>query len=200
VLVAFSPPTSPDQLIDEELLSDGLIDAANQIRVPFATEEFTTDKTHWVIRRTFGMIALASFTSKNVLLEQWVEGLRSEIVIPMATRFRDEKCREGIYLVMYLDVVLALAGSISSVSQPEGNGGALRDGELEHFARLCWQVRHWLKHSFDVFEWLTVYALRHRGMACIASGELLAAAEAAEEYGEPFSLSGVTDHGGGTEL
>ena len=190
VLVNWDPHGAFDELLTETLIVDGLADVANQVvRVfdPLAVNLAIEHGTE-TLRKLFGLVALASFSSKNHFLSEWAWNLREVILRPFAQQV-DQKERDPSerLLLMHLDLTLALAGSLSVVKQPNGIGPMPSLVEIEHFARLCYRYFDPGWKFFHTFKWLEIYLRRHRG-ASIDAKVLQEAITLVEEQGQAFSL------------
>ncbi|BCS52644.1 hypothetical protein GSbR_05190 [Geobacter sp. SVR] len=190
LLVGWEPPSPFDSLLTEELMADGLLDVARQVErafLPLSSE--LSGQCSQTLRKVFGIFILASFSSKNRLLADWAFHLREEVILSFVEQegWGERSMGDKIW-IMYLDLTLALAGSVSAVEQPDGIGTPSSLSEIEHYARLCYKYFDFGWEIFHPFEWLTIYLCRHRGLSAIQPDTLLSAAEAAETLGHDFSI------------
>ena len=190
LLVGWDSPSPFDDLLTEELIADGLLDVARQVeRVFLPLKSELSSQCSQTLRKVFGMNILASFSSKNHLLADWACHLREEVILSFVEQADWEERSMGDKIwIMYLDLILALAGSLSAVEQPNAIGPSPSIPEVEHYARLCYKYFDHGWAVFHPFEWLATYLHRHRGTLPIQPSVLLSAAEEAETLGREFSI------------
>lgn len=190
LLMEWDPPSSVDELLPEKLITDGLYDTARQVERYFTpVTSVPPSKSHFqTVRKTFGITALASFSSHNHLLADWAYDLREKVLRPLLDEVEWSATGDSVLLVMHLDLTLALAGTLSTVEQPKAMGPRPTMTEIDHLARLCYKYSNWGWTAFHPFEWLATYLRRHRGTKAIEPSALLVAAEEAEESGREISI------------
>jgi len=195
LLIQWEPSTPIDTFISENLIADGLSDTANQIARVFLRDcsNLSPDISLRTIRKTFGMVALTSFSSKNKHLAEWALLLREEVLRPFINKSQFEGSEDlgNRILLMYLDLTLALAASLSRIEQSDALKITPTLDEVEHYAWLCYKYFNHGWQAFRPFEWLATYLSRHRGVQGISAVMLQDAITETEEYGQPFSLPGL---------
>lgn len=174
LLIKWDPSTSLNSLIPEEVLSAGLNDITMQIKSVFIGLIPTSDLKAELetIRKAFGMVALLSFSSSNVLLAEWADELREDVLRPIFKGTDQSKPALDLIPLMYIDLISALAGSLSSTEQPNGIGPVPPLDYVAYMASLCYKFWDWGWQALHAFEWLSTYLRRHRGLQEITPGEL----------------------------
>ncbi len=195
LLIDYEPGVGIISALSSELLEAGLVDAMQECADAFQPDldVLPPQKGIFVIRKLFGVAALVSFTPHNSLLHDCDNILRERLVLPLSDQLgRGERHNTMVrMLLMYLDVMAELIGSLSGPDQTAGSGVVATIPEIEHFARLCYRQYDYAWEAFRLFDWLAAYLSRCRGVPGITAAILQAAAERAAESGQPFSLSGL---------
>lgn len=188
VLIDHDPGPSLYRDLSEELVQAGLSDVFRECAARYrsTSARLQSQECIGVIRKLFGLVALASFTSQNALLEEFAEALREKLVRPLADQL-DSDIRKDPgerVAIMHLDVMTALAGSLSVV---ETQRKATIE-EIGHFARLCYVQFDFAWRAFRLFDWLAEYLHRRRAWHGLNAAQLKEAAEVSADTGEPFCL------------
>ncbi len=196
LLIQWDPSIPIGSLIFEDLLIDGLADTTKQIIHIFAqpSSVLLAELGLSILRKTFGIVALLSFSSCNSLLDDWAYELRGKMLQPLHEKLQSERQILDLDIkipLMHLDLILLLAGTLSEVEQPNGFGSIPTLDEIEYYAWLCYKHFEPGWTTFHLFEWLSTYLYRHRGLADISPAILQDAITETEEYGQPFSLPGL---------
>jgi tetratricopeptide (TPR) repeat protein len=196
VLNSWTPQVPITSLVTEGILARGLIDASIQTAADFAPSEDPGihQRRMATIRKLIGMISLVSFTTHTQLLTDWAHGIEDNVLGPALEQIeRGKRNKDDRFPLLYLNLSLALATSISSVTWTNGKTRKPTIGEIEQLTFLCFQFCDWGWEAFHLYEWLATYLVRHRGLANVSPDTLRFAAENAAEFGLPFNLPGV-DH------
>lgn len=194
LLIDYRPTAPFDDMLSIELIKAGLSDAFNDCAQAFHTERVPLPSHECAIalRKMFGMAALVSFTLHTSMLGDFASALREHIVRPLVeqlTHGKREKRIDGV-LLMHIDYTSTLIGSIStySAAEEEEHESAILP-EIAHLANLCYMQYDWAWKTLRLFDWLTAYLGRCRGIVGISAEMLLNAAEEAAVNGKRFSLS-----------
>jgi tetratricopeptide (TPR) repeat protein len=174
--------------VSEELLCAGLEDLTEHLSVCVATSLDVPVELHGpILRKIFGMIALASFSEHRGCLEDWAYELRETILRPAIGDANQPVTANPIFW-MHLDLMVAVAGSISGAPQVASGGASATLDEIRHLAFLAYKFYNWGWEAFRVFEWLAAYLARQRGVSQVDKDRLRTAAEAAADLRQPFTL------------
>jgi tetratricopeptide (TPR) repeat protein len=143
------------------------------------------------LRKAFGIIALFSCIPNRILLQSLATRLREEVVIPLReNRTSSVRLMRSFsdVLIMYLDVIVAICGSIRA-GEPKGKRSPKTLlTEIEHLARLCYELSDFAWDAFKVFDWLAMYITRVYRIKDITPGTLLVAIESTVLSNTPFKL------------
>lgn len=185
LLVEWDPPKPIIDFLAEDLLEDALQDLSNQIAFTFSKARNATQTARMdVIRKTFGMTALSSFSCSH-LLGEWAAQLTEDVLRPSLGKL-DEGPMDEVSKIqwMHLDLTLALARTLAQVPAEGDPRRALTEAEIKHYAWLCYKFFDWGWEAFHPFEWLSTYLRRHRGSTSHSASSLRAAAIAEAERRE----------------
>ena len=138
-------------------------------------------------RKAFGLLALASLAGASECLGAWAGDLREEFLKPilLSPDFQNDPDK---VLWMYLDLILTLAGIVSSAPLPSDNNTSVALDEVEYMSSLCYRFFDHGWQYFHPFEWLSLYLRRRYGTKLISARELKSAAKASFERGKPFQI------------
>jgi tetratricopeptide (TPR) repeat protein len=144
------------------------------------------------LRKAFGIIALFSCIPNRVLLQSLAMRLRQEVVIPLrenrTSSIRMMRSFSDV-LIMYLDVIVAICGSIRAAEPKRRRSPKTLLMEIEHLARLCYELSDFAWNAFRVFDWLAMYIARIYKIKDITAGALLVAVESAVLSNASFTLN-----------
>jgi tetratricopeptide (TPR) repeat protein len=187
VLIDHDPGPSLYCDLSEEVVQAGLTDVFRECAARYrsSSARLQSQECIGVIRKLFGMVALVSFTSHAALLEDFAEVLQEELVRPLVGQLHDMRRDPGERLaIMHLDVMTALAGSLSVV---ETQSKATIE-EIGHFAGLCYIQFDFAWRAFRLFDWLSEYLQRRRAWHGLDATQLKEAAAVSADTGQPFCL------------
>lgn len=187
VLIDYNPGPCIHSDLSEELvlagLSDVFHDCASQYQLSSALKP---QECIGVIRKLFGMVALVSFTSHRELLQGFADDMCQGLVVPLAVQVRGGQRKDPSeqLAIMHLDVMTALAGSLSAMDIPN----MATNEEIGHLAGLCHIQAEHAWRIFRLFDWLVAYMSRCRARADLNTEQLIAATGVSNTTGKPFRL------------
>jgi tetratricopeptide (TPR) repeat protein len=191
LLIDYDPGKSLDTSFPTSLLEAGLIDALGEAdeNFPFDNQPLNAPVCIGTIRKLFGITALISFTNRPIILRKWADTIKNKIVQPFANTRKSTgvKLSSDALLIMHLDFLHAIAGTISHCSPGSGTPRQ-RLTLAEHLARLCYRQYDYAWRTFRLFDWLAVYLQRQHGFAVLSADALRIAAALTEENHEAFRL------------
>lgn len=173
-----------------EVMASGLIDVANHVRHCF---DFSSPLDHQkcagVLRKLFGVVALASFSSGAPDLNGLASSLKKEIITPFGeTLIQGRQGTDGAFPLMMLDFILALAAHVASFERASEQDGLVIGDYVETLAQLCHHSGDWAQEHFRCFEWLAEYLKRRCKLGEMTAEKLQEACFLAENNGR-FSLA-----------
>jgi len=188
ILIDHDPGAALNFGVTAEVLQAGLVDVFRDCTARYRSNIETLDcqECIGIIRKLFGLVALVSFTPHMAMLEEFAEALRQEAIFPLADQIaKGSREHPGDKVaIMHLDVMVALAGSLSVVSAND-----VADAEeIGHLANLCYIQWDYAWSAYRLFDWLATYLNRCRGWHDLKPSELLEAAAVSYSTGAPYRL------------
>ncbi len=180
LLVDWDPPQSPDAYIDTDQLVLGLEDAARQLLRAFPQSKTPLPESSVpTIRKLLGLVALASFSSRNKLLIDWADNIITVIFLPLMEQLvAGERRVEDAWQLTHLELTLMLALGVAAEVQVGGNGPQASNEEVEWFTQRCYYFGPPGWSCFRPFNWLATYLRRHRSTPVTAEALRQAAEDA----------------------
>jgi tetratricopeptide (TPR) repeat protein/5-methylcytosine-specific restriction endonuclease McrA len=144
------------------------------------------------LRKLFGLISVFSYIPNRELLQNLAKGLREKVLAPLIHRrisYSQLPLSSYDGLIMYLDVMTALCGSICAGEPKHRRSPKALLTEIEHLAWLCYDLSDFASDPFRVFDWLAMYIRRVYKINNITAGGLLVAIEATVLNNKRFTLN-----------